>query len=255
VAVRFAPKQQHPRSPAVTASKRALVRHEREAACSRTAVIPSRYNFAVAVDDGVLLYNVNSGALMRLQGEDGLHLADWLAGRVDTLAGILSDDVTGSLVDGSFLVPEDRNELALVRERFWSARTNTPLVLTITTTQDCNLGCFYCYEERSTDHLDQGDVEAVVASARTRLIASGKRSLHVDWYGGEPLLNIEFLDRASSALQDLCRDCGVTYHASVISNGTLWPHWRRNLARLIAEHAGAQPRGDLVFTESDQFRA
>jgi uncharacterized protein len=122
-----------------------------------------------------------------------------------------------------FLVPTEKDELAEVRERFRRARVETPIVLTITTTMDCNLACYYCYEERSAEQLSLGDVPAIVHLARNRLRESGKRSLHVDWYGGEPLLNVEFLETASQALQSLCSDEGIAYRASVISNGTCWP--------------------------------
>jgi uncharacterized protein len=39
---------------------------------------------------------------------------------------------------------------------------------------DCNLGCYYCYEERSTAVLRIEDVEALVDLARNRLIRSGR---------------------------------------------------------------------------------
>jgi uncharacterized protein len=124
---------------------------------------------------------------------------------------------------GGFLVEHAFDELATIRERYKRARGRTPMVLTLTTTQDCNLGCYYCYEERSSDALAESDVPSVVGWTRQRLAASGKDSLHVDWYGGEPLLNIDFIDAASEALQSLCEEMGVSYSASVISNATCWP--------------------------------
>lgn len=188
------------------------------------AGIPSLYNFQVRVEGGALLYNTNSGALIHLNGEDGRLLGHLLtSGPWPRRQPRIPGDVYASLLEGGFLVHRDCDEVADVRKRFWQARGSTPIVLTITTTQDCNLGCFYCYEERSPDQLCAGDVDTVVASAKERLTTSGKRSLHVDWYGGEPLLNVEFLEAASEALQSLCRDLAVSYHASVISNGTRWP--------------------------------
>ncbi len=189
-----------------------------------TSLKPSRFNFSVPVAAGALLYNTHSGALISLQGEDGRKLAGWLASAgVETLEGTLPPAVESLLSDGKFLVPISADEVAEVRERYWKARAETPLVLTITTTQDCNLGCFYCYEERSGDKLGDGDVNAVVAFARQKLSRRAHRALHVDWYGGEPLLNVSFLEAASLALQAMCRETGSVYHASVISNGTNWP--------------------------------
>lgn len=186
--------------------------------------VASRYNFSIPIQDGILIYNANSGAVLRLHGQQAHELAELLCTNVvqvesDCLDGELKNDLT----DGGFLVESGVDETAVIRKRFEEARGSTPLVLTLTTTMDCNLGCFYCYEKRTTHELTTADIPAIVESARERLREHSKKSLHVDWYGGEPLLNIVFLESASVALQAMCLDEGVVYHASVISNGTVWP--------------------------------
>jgi uncharacterized protein len=184
----------------------------------------SRYNFAVQVSSGTLLYNANTGAVQHLSGRHAAILSRALTtGPADFPAESLDEVTREQFLTAGFLLPADKDEVAEVRERFRRARAETPIVLTLTTTMDCNLGCYYCYEERSQDRLELRDVGTVVALALDRLRRSGKRSLHVDWYGGEPLLNIEFLETASLALQALCEGAGVAYQASIISNGTCWP--------------------------------
>ena len=68
-------------------------------------------------------------------------------------------------------------------------------------------------------------MNSLVQFARNCLDSSlhAQPSLHVDWYGGEPLLNVEFMENASESLQQLCKDNDYKYAASVISNGTCWP--------------------------------
>jgi sulfatase maturation enzyme AslB (radical SAM superfamily) len=70
-----------------------------------------------------------------------------------------------------------------------AGKTIRRTLLSLTTTLDCNLGCYYCYEDRSEAHLDATSAADVVSWTRSRLLASGKKTLHVDWYGGEPLLS------------------------------------------------------------------
>lgn len=89
---------------------------------------------------------------------------------------------------------------------------------------DCNLACYYCYEERSASSLKSVDVAAIVNLAKSRVAESGCHSLHVDWYGGEPLLNLDFLEAASKELQAYCNREGVSYVASIITNGSQWPN-------------------------------
>ena len=196
--------------------------------------VTSRYNFHVPVDDGVLLYSANTGAVLRFNGSDGLALARTLsAKRLEVPENSLPREIHRQLRAGGFIVSDDKDELVEIRERFHRARKETPLVLTLTTTMDCNLGCYYCYEERAPDRLELKDVAAVVALVKDRLARSGKRSLHVDWYGGEPLMNVEFIEAASTALQSLCKREDVAYVASIISNGTCWPN---EVASFINRH-------------------
>lgn len=185
----------------------------------------SRYNFCVPLgDDDSVLYNAGTGASIRLAGRDAGQIARLLCGPPRNVAtAAIPRSLLVSLRRGGFLIDLAFDELAAIRERYWVARGRTPMVLTLTTTQDCNLGCYYCYEARSHHSLTARDVPAVVDWTRARLAASGKDSLHVDWYGGEPLLNVAFIDAASTELQSLCEELKVSYSASVISNGTCWP--------------------------------
>ena len=59
------------------------------------------------------------------------------------------EELTTRLLHSGFLLGPDVDEVATVRQRYWAARRNAPVVLLITTTMDCNLGCYYCYESRS----------------------------------------------------------------------------------------------------------
>lgn len=174
--------------------------------------------------DCALLYNANTGAVLQLSGADRLLLAGALSRLKATVSREqLPDDVYQHLIAGGFLLPAQTDEIAGIRERYWRARQETPMVLTLTTTLDCNLGCYYCYEGRSADRLAFTDIQTIVALADERLTRSGRGRLHVDWYGGEPLMNIAFMEDSASALQALCERLGVTYVASIISNGACWP--------------------------------
>lgn len=184
----------------------------------------SRYNFAIPAAGGVLVFNSASGAVISLCGAEAARLASSLTIKPRYFdASAVPETVEAQLIAGGFLIQDDTDEIAAIRTRFWSARRDTPMVLTITTTLDCNLGCYYCYEQRSPEQLQFSDVEALCDLVRSRLVKSGKRHLHVDWYGGEPLLNLEFLEKASAAVQEVCREVHCAYAASVISNGTCWP--------------------------------
>lgn len=186
--------------------------------------VNSRYNFAVPLGDRVLLYNSNTGAALQMSGADADELTELLTGGIsEWCADDLPQSLLASLRDGGFLVESGTNEIELIRERYQQARGWTPLVVTLTTTMDCNLGCYYCYESRTQQRLQVTSIADIERSVREKLRRRPDKSLHVDWYGGEPTLNLEFLEVASAALQELCKQEGATYSASIISNGTTWP--------------------------------
>src|ERR1700722_2864194 len=89
----------------------------------------SRYNFAVRVADGTLLYNARSGAVQLLSGSEADDLARLLAGpSIDFPPDSLDDATLRPFVAGGFLVAAAVDELAAIRERFWQARGLTPAV-------------------------------------------------------------------------------------------------------------------------------
>lgn len=194
----------------------------------------SRYNFAVPLEAGALMFNAASGVTLRVAGRDGLAFACLASSAPCEFPPDCVDEVfRDQLIAGGFIVPASGSEAAAIQKRYWHARRETPMTVTIATTMDCNLGCYYCYENRSNDALSRAELPALIGWVRKRLIASKRNRLHVDWYGGEPLLNQEFFEEASHTLQGLCAELGVGYRASVISNGTTWPE---NVEEFVRMH-------------------
>lgn len=189
------------------------------------ALFPSRYNFAVAGDDGsIVLYSAFSGSLITLSGTGAAALAQLLlVPSREFEPDCVDSETLARLMRGAFLTARHEEQVAAVRERFDRARDGSPPILTITTTMECNLGCYYCYEERSGKSLKAQDIDQVLSLAERMIGESPRPSLHVDWYGGEPLLNLEFMEAASARLIALTESAGARYTASIISNGTEWP--------------------------------
>lgn len=197
--------------------------HQADTPSALTTLVSSRYNFFVPSAVGAILYNAMSGAVLLLEGIDAEKLARSFGEAICRVEpSLLSDELLERLLLGGFLNAPQIDEIEEIKHRYWTARQDTPMVVTITTTQDCNLGCYYCYEERTPDRLSEKDLPAILELTERNLRRSGKKRLHIDWYGGEPLLNKDFIEMASPALQKLCATLGVGYQASVISNGTSW---------------------------------
>jgi uncharacterized protein len=199
-------------------------------------LITSRYNLCIPLNNiDLLLYNTRTGAVISLADEDAVSLAKQLCDKINCFnCDIIDDDLQKQLLDGGFLIDAQFDELAVIKKRFAYAKENAPPVATIVTSMNCNLACFYCYETRAKCQLAADDLPAILAWIKELTTNISKKDLHVLWYGGEPLLNLDFLTKASFAIQDYCKQQGITYSSSMISNGTLWPE---AIADFIAAHA------------------
>jgi uncharacterized protein len=81
------------------------------------------------------------------------------------------------------------------------------------------LGCPYCYESRSKTYISK-EVETKIIDAVSNLPPSTRR-LNINWYGGEPLLAIDTIQRMSRKMIKLSKQRNIAYSATMISNGYL----------------------------------
>lgn len=164
-----------------------------------------KYCLAVPAGDEVLLFHVLTRELLCLTREE--------------YAGMLE---LPYLKERWFVVPDELNEKEYVDLVRWSCRkmnrsSNAGIKgYTILTTTDCNARCFYCYEK---GYKKVSMTEETAHKVADFIKSNSKdQSIHISWFGGEPLYN-------SSVIDIICRDLqeyGVNYKASMISNGYLF---------------------------------
>lgn len=188
------------------------------------SLVTSRYNLAVSHEEGALLFNTNSGAILHMRDEAGAQLARALCEYPAILNRQGVDEVIlNRLQRAGFILDEADDELDTVRKRFDFSRRNAAAVITVMVTNDCNLGCYYCFQSRTNDGLDGEKEAATLAYLKQRIETCGKDRIHVNWYGGEPMLKRDYISRLSRALQEFAVQHGIKFEASILSNGTFWP--------------------------------
>lgn len=128
-----------------------------------------------------------------------------------------TNDVS-ELVDCGFIVPINTDEMDEIRNEYEErSRISNELHLIIATTLDCQFRCFYCYESHPKVYMTE-DIKAAIIGTVKDYAASGK-DISVVWYGGEPMLDFESIRMFSKRFIDICNTYGVSYRASMISNG------------------------------------
>lgn len=87
----------------------------------------------------------------------------------------------------------------------------------ILTTTECNARCYYCFEKSFPIQKMSEDLAKKVA-IYVLDNASKYGKLRIDWFGGEPLMNIDVIDYIS----DIITKSGITYTSGMITNGSLF---------------------------------
>lgn len=138
---------------------------------------------------------------------------------VDLSAAINRKTEREALIRGLFLVPEGKDECAYYRSvsalmRAYSYRKGNHGFM-ILPTLACNARCVYCYEEG----MQPVSMTAETADATVRYIVEthADEPVRLTWFGGEPLLRPDVIDRICEGLQK----AGVPYRCSMVSNGSL----------------------------------
>lgn len=98
---------------------------------------------------------------------------------------------------------------------------------TILPTTACNARCAYCFEqgiafESMTDEVVEQTIRYILATRRE------DANLHLHWFGGEPLMGEQVIDRICAAL----READISYISDIVTNGSLM---NEDLARKAKE--------------------
>jgi len=101
--------------------------------------------------------------------------------------------------------------------------TNPELQLVVVLNLDCNFACLYCYEGEMKGHLYMSaeTADLLVDFIRKRF-TDNKKSLFIDFYGGEPLLSLGLIKSISQTLKPFVESRGASYHFTLVTNGSLF---------------------------------
>lgn len=164
---------------------------------------PSKYN--IYLDNGYV-FNTWSGSLVQLDETNLLKL------RNNELNSFSSDEKE-NLKDVGILT-KISNEFDAVRLQNRNYIANDKkFSIVIAPTTKCNASCSYCFEKGiNAVEMDDNTINNVVNYIEK---ASKGRKVHITWFGGEPLMGAEQIDKICTILDNR----KIQYYSSMISNG------------------------------------
>jgi uncharacterized protein len=118
------------------------------------------------------------------------------------------------------LVAGDIDERVMHDAKLYDEVYDSKLTLTIFPTGKCNFCCPYCFEASkpfSREAMTMDAQNAVLKFVQRNI--PNHKALHVNWFGGEPLLEPEIIERLSNQFIQICNTRFLPYSADIITNG------------------------------------
>jgi uncharacterized protein len=125
------------------------------------------------------------------------------------------------------IVTLDDDEKHLVD--YWTRRNRHGHLSTsviVFTTRSCNLRCTYCYQREEPSSISEANMEPEICRGfldwlTTYLLAKKTSSVHLTFYGGEPLLNMECVNQVGEYMVRFCGSRNIKLYTYLVTNGTL----------------------------------
>lgn len=160
-------------------------------------------------DNGMLLLNTLTRNLVYLNLDE-----------YDRLFENQDSQLFRDLAKGYFVVPENTDESKL-NERVQSVsklldKNNGFKQYVIFTTMECNARCFYCFEHGAQKSKMVKQTAEDVADFIIK--RSRKKGIKIQWFGGEPLYNMEAIEIITEKLIN----ANIRFKSVIISNGYLF---------------------------------
>ena len=175
----------------------------------------SEYNYMLTIENTIYVYNTLCGSILKMDSQAEY---DKFLKKYEGVADA-DDETAAYLIENGFIVPYYVCEKQIVnnmRIKGLSAdRSNTYRILP---TMECNARCFYCYENNEKDVMDKNTADQLI---KYIVDSCDNNKVAVQWFGGEPLLNVEIIDYISNGLKKALEN---TVKFSMITNGSLINH-------------------------------
>ncbi len=145
-------------------------------------------------------------------------------------SGLLEQNPTGFtdeenfyLIENNFLVDDALDESAeLEKEINQNIKNGTDdLQLTIALTNQCNFKCIYCSQDKNEKMMTKETACDILSKIEKILTIRKYQSVHIHYFGGEPLMNIPVLLYLDGHLKEICALHEVPYRSHITTNGSL----------------------------------
>lgn len=182
----------------------------------------SSYNiFAPFANGYYILYNSYSGYYGLLTEEKYNYIIE----NKDNLAEFADNqyDLYLSLKNNSCIIDAEVDEFKLIKLLKFNKKFETDEYhIIINPTMDCNIGCWYCYENHKEGSKMSDDISSsIIRHLYLKFSKNHFRKLHLSFFGGEPLLQANRIMEIIEKADEFCSKNNIKLSIAFTTNGTV----------------------------------
>jgi uncharacterized protein len=183
-------------------------------------------------DGTLLLFNFYTLKLIPFNPSDAPLVDNILKNPGDSQQNQKTVRIKKLLKNEGFLINDEIVEIDYLKQFHYRSRNRqNRLNLTILPSLECNFRCTYCYENKDERKMGPEVEEALIRFVKHRLKDFQQNSyFSVTWFGGEPMMQMDIIERLSRAFIKMSEEKAVQYSADMITNGYLLT--KRNIKKL-----------------------
>lgn len=172
----------------------------------------SLYNIQLEIGGYDILYNTFSGKFIKLTPE----ITQCMNGEVS------NDKLKEILETKSFIVKDDIDEKAMIKSLYLQKRYDSKAyLLTLNTSLDCNLNCWYCYESHlSNSHMSLDLVQRILNHLHLKYKQAPFETLRLSFFGGEPMMNYKAISALLEGVKKQAQTDNFKIELFFTTNGT-----------------------------------
>jgi uncharacterized protein len=181
----------------------------------------SKYNYLYKGAKKNLLYNTYSTGLLELDSDNLVKKIEECMAQGYVLK-YFSEEHNDILKQNGFIVDQELNEVDLIKFRYRKGAYDTSeLFIQIIPTTRCNFSCPYCFQTNKADEsMNENDCVEVENFIERQIKENSPRSFQISWYGGEPLLEVDTIERLALFINDTCEKNGISkIESHMVTNG------------------------------------
>ena len=180
----------------------------------------SRYILETSNDTGHLLTNLYSGADLFLNNEQ---YKEYML-IINNLPAPSDCELYQCLRKQMFILEDKFDEYAIMKLKRNVAVFNmnpSEIKFVIAPTLVCNARCPYCYEKDISTKRSMSEETISDMIEYIHKKADGKKKVSISWFGGEPLMHPQAIDKISISVIPWCEGNGIKFNAHMTTNGIL----------------------------------